>query len=301
MKTFAIDCELSYEGLGATTYLFNIAAREDERQHIRSESFSVLQQLPYEEFSDFMGNRFFRVSTDGGPLSVRYRADVDLAPLPPLDGSTPVKPACLPPDTLPFLLPSRYCESDRAFNMATGLFGHHTSQVACVNAICTWIRDNIRYEIGTSLPHGSAWDVLQNRTGVCRDFAHVAVALARAMNIPTRFVTAHSAWDSPPPDFHALIECHADGRWRLFDPTAMAPVDEVICIGRAMDAAQVPFCTVFGQFRMVRMSPLVEQVYAPCPGTPAVAPGAVITARSSSVAESQTQRAILPEQEASTV
>jgi transglutaminase-like putative cysteine protease len=260
MKTFGIDCELNYESLGPATYVFNIAARDDERQRVRSEKLLLAPELPYEEFSDCYGNRFFRIAAQDGPFSVRYVAEVEVLPHSPPPAGTPLNPAALPPETLPFLLPSRYCESDRVFGLASGLFGGHATQTECVEAICAWIRANIRYKIGTSLPHGSAWDVLQTRTGVCRDFAHVAVALCRAMNIPTRFVTSHARWYEPPPDFHALIECHADGQWRLFDPTAMAPIDDVICIGKGLDATQVPFCTIFGSYRMTRMSPLVQEL-----------------------------------------
>lgn len=260
MKTFGIDCELNYDSPGPATYVFNIAARDDERQHVRSENVLLMPQLSHEEFSDCHGNRFFRVSASGGPLSIRYVAEVEVRPSAPPQAGVPMNPALLPPETLPFLLPSRYCESDRVFGLASGLFGGHASQAECVEAICAWIRGNIRYRIGTSLAHGSAWDVLQTGTGVCRDFAHLAVALCRAMNIPARFVTAHARWHEPPPDFHALIECHADGQWRLFDPTAMAPVNEVVCIGKGLDATQVPFCTIFGAYRMTRMSPLVHEL-----------------------------------------
>jgi transglutaminase-like putative cysteine protease len=257
MKSFGLDCELNYESAGSTTYLFNIAARnEDRRQIVRSESVSLIPHLPFEEFSDGFGNRYFRIATQGGPFSIRYVAEVDVLEEAPPQGA-PLLPAQLPPETLLYLLPSRYCECDRVFGLAASLFCGYETQRQCVDAICAWIRANIRYRIGTSLPHGSAWDVLQTRTGVCRDFAHVAVALCRAMNIPTRFVTAHARWNDPPPDFHALIECHADGRWQLIDPTAMADVDNVVCIGKGLDAAQVPFATIYGSYRMTRMSPLV--------------------------------------------
>lgn len=256
--SFGIDCELNYESTGFTTYLFNIAARNEGRQVVERERISLLpNDTPFECYSDFFGNRFIRVITQGGPLSIRYVAEVDLLPQAAPGQGEALTPSSLPPGILPFLLPSRYCESDRVYGLASSLFAGYSSQVHCVEAICSWIRANVRYQIGTSLPNGSAWDVLQNRTGVCRDFAHVAIALCRAMNIPARFVTGHARWETPPPDFHALIECHADGQWRLFDPTAMTPVDEVICIGKGMDAAQVPFCTIYGSYRMTRMSPLV--------------------------------------------
>src|ERR1700760_633312 len=111
MKDFAIDCELSYEGFGASTYVFNIAAQEDERQHIRHEQLSLLPKLPYREFKDAFGNRFLRINTQGGPLSVRSLAEVEVReprarPVQAPDGHPPVTPARLPPETLIYLLPS---------------------------------------------------------------------------------------------------------------------------------------------------------------------------------------------------
>ena len=95
-------------------------------------------------------------------------------------------------------------------------------------------------------------------TGVCRDFAHVAIALCRALNIPARFVTGHVQWDVPPPDFHAIFEAYLGGRWILFDPTGMAPMHRVVRIGAGRDAADVAFATIFGRACMTRMSPLTQ-------------------------------------------
>jgi transglutaminase-like putative cysteine protease len=100
--------------------------------------------------------------------------------------------------------------------------------------------------------------VLANRAGVCRDFAHLAVALCRALNIPARFVTGYTRYEEPPPDFHAVFEAYLGGRWQLFDPTELAPIDSIVRIGAGRDAVDVAFATFFGKARLRRLSPLVE-------------------------------------------
>ena len=148
-------------------------------------------------------------------------------------------------------------ESEVLLHEALAWIGVGDRGYARVERICEWVRKNVRYEIGTSLPYGSARDALRTRTGVCRDYAHIAIALCRALNIPARFVVGHVRWDTPPPDFHALFEAWLDGQWVLFDPTAMADVSDVIRIGTGMDAADLPFATIFGSAILTRMSPLV--------------------------------------------
>ena len=91
-----------------------------------------------------------------------------------------------------------------------------------------------------------------------RDFAHLAVALCRALNIPARFVTGYTRYEDPPQDFHAVFDAYHGGRWQLFDPTELAPIDSIVRIGTGRDAADVAFATLFGSARLRRLSPLVE-------------------------------------------
>ena len=119
-----------------------------------------------------------------------------------------------------------------------------------VNAICNWIRDHVDYISGSSDALTSAFDTVTERAGVCRDFAHLAIALCRALGIPARYVSAY-AWRLSPPDFHAVIEAYLQGPtgpgWYLFDPTRMSAPDGLVRIGIGRDAAEVAFCTVYGQ------------------------------------------------------
>ena len=260
MNGFDIDCELNYEVLEPSVFMFNIEAARTSQQRVLREHFATLPTLSLDRYTDSAGNRITRLQALPGSLSVRYTATVTVeeGPHPEPRGKTSVD--CFPPAVMPFLLASRYCESDTLFPFAARRFGALNSSYEQVVAICEWIRANIDYEVGTSLAHGTARDVLLQRTGVCRDFAHVAVALCRALNIPARFVTGHVHWDVPPPDFHAIFEAFLGDRWILFDPTAMAQTHSVVRIGAGRDAADVAFATIFGRARMTRISPLTRML-----------------------------------------
>ena len=260
MNGFEIDCELNYEVLDPTVFVFNIEAAHIPGQRLVREHLSTLPAIALDRYTNSVGNRFTRLPALPGPLSVRYTATVTVEEMPPPTDRSVTSVADLPAEVMPFLLASRYCESDTLFPLAARCFGALNSSYEQVVAICEWIRTNIDYEAGTSLAHGTARDVLLHRTGVCRDFAHVAIALCRALNIPARFVTGHVQWDVPPPDFHAIIEAYLGGRWILFDPTAMAPTHSVVRIGAGRDAADVAFATIFGRACMTRMSPLTKML-----------------------------------------
>ena len=260
MKSFHIDCELEYDVTTRTLFIFNLAVPTTFGQRVRSEAIAPQPALPIDEFRDAGGvNRFLRVDVPPGRFSIRYLAAVDLdAPaVDPTAERTPL--ASVAPEAIPFVLSSRYCEVEQLFALACAEFGHIAPGYEQVQAVCVWIRANIAYRVGTSSPTTTACDVLNNRTGVCRDFAHLAVALCRALNIPARFVTGYTRYEEPPQDFHAVFEAFLGGRWQLFDPTELAPIDSIVRIGVGRDAADVAFATYFGSARLRRLSPLVER------------------------------------------
>lgn len=266
MKSFNIDCELEYDVLQETLFLFNIAVPPAPGQRVRCETITLQPAVPYDEFYDLTGaNRFLRANLGPGHFSVRYLAAVDLD-TPPVDPNADLAPlATLPPDVIPYVLASRYCEADALFALACSEFGSISPGYAQVDAVCRWIRANIAYRVGTSLFTTTARDVLANREGVCRDFAHLAVAFCRALNIPARFVTGYTRYEDPPQDFHAVFEAYLGERWQLFDPTELAPIDSIVRIGTGRDAADVAFATFFGSARLRRLSPLVEPTDATAP------------------------------------
>jgi transglutaminase-like putative cysteine protease len=259
VKSFSIDCELEYDVLEQTLFLFNIAVPPAPGQHVRCEAITPEPAGQFDEFCDATGvNRFLRINVAPGRFSIRYLAAVDVE-TPSVDPSADRTPlAVLPPDVIPYVLASRYCEAEALFALACNEFGNIAPAYAQVEAICRWIRGNIEYRVGTSSPATTARDVLANRAGICRDFAHLAIALCRALNIPARFVTGYTRYEEPPQDFHAVFEAYLGGRWQLFDPTELAPIDSIVRIGTGRDAADVAFATLFGTARLRRRSPLVE-------------------------------------------
>jgi transglutaminase-like putative cysteine protease len=156
----------------------------------------------------------------------------------------------IPMDVLPYLNASRYCQSDRLARFANRQFGGEPTGHQRATAICNWIRDNLDYESGSTDVLTSAYDTLGDRTGVCRDFAHLAITLCRAVGIPARYISAY-AWQLDPPNFHAVFEAYLEGpsggAWYLFDPTRMAALDGLVRIGAGRDAADVAFCSIFGK------------------------------------------------------
>lgn len=256
-KTYDIDCELNYQVYTPTSFVFKIEAARTPDQTILTERLTLLPRLQVTSDQDALGNRSFKLNALPGPLSVRYTACVEVRRDADPVGAREQEVAELPLQVIPFLTGSRYIESELIFQEAVNWIGTSDRGYARVARICQWVRDNVKYEIGTSLPYGTVRDVLASRTGVCRDYAHVAIALCRALNIPARFVVGHVMWETPPPDFHALFEAWLDGRWVLFDPTQMALTDDVIRIGTGHDAADLPFATIFGSAQMTRMNPCV--------------------------------------------
>jgi transglutaminase-like putative cysteine protease len=259
VKSFHIDCELEYDVAQQTLFIFNLAVPSEPGQRVLCEAITARPDVPVEEFRDASGvNRFLRVNVPAGAFSMRYLAAVEVGtPTADCDANR-VPLAAVPPEVIPYALSSRYCEVQPLFALACGEFGNIVPGHAQVRAVCQWIRDNIAYRVGTSSSTTTACDVLANRAGVCRDFAHLAVALCRTLNIPARFVTGYARYEDPPQDFHAVFEAYLGSGWQCFDPTELAPIDNIVRIGTGRDAADVAFATFCGSARLRRLSPLVK-------------------------------------------
>ncbi|MFK7763808.1 MAG: transglutaminase family protein [Roseobacter sp.] len=174
-----------------------------------------------------------------------YTAQVDInRPDPKLEQLNAAPPHLLPADAVRYLMPSRYCQSDELQSFVTAEFGD-LSGGRRIAAICKWIFDSYRYVPGSSNAQTTAIDTFVQRQGVCRDFAHVLITLARASAIPARFASVY-ALNVTPQDFHAVAEIFLDGQWHLIDATRMANASEMVRIGVGMDAAEVPFLSSFG-------------------------------------------------------
>lgn len=259
MRRLEIDCRLGYQVADDSEFIVQIQAAKHPWQQIMSESLLVTGIDQPELFEEATGlNRLIRFRAGMGELEVQYRAIVQVDMPERATNACEHEIAELPSSVLSYLLPSRYCESDRLGAMARRTFGQLPRGFSRVEAICDWIQDNIVYEIGSSQPSTTARDVLANRAGVCRDFAHVGIALCRALNIPARFVFGHVEFADPPPDFHALFEAYVGGQWMLFDATRMVDLGKIVRIGTGTDATDVAFATMYGQVQMTYMKPLVR-------------------------------------------
>jgi transglutaminase-like putative cysteine protease len=249
---FSVQAKLGYRVQQETPFVFNVQAQNFAGQTIRSESVRIEPELHTESWTmPESGNRYFRLIAPPGAFKIIYHTKVDLGH--PAENPTAVfevPPGELPLSVLTHLFPSRYCQSDRLDRFAQRTFGHLPSGYQRVVDVCNWIHDNVDYVSGASDALTSAYDIVSQRAGVCRDFAHLGIALCRALGVPARYISAY-AWRLEPPDFHGVFEGFLRGPsgfgWYMFDPTRMADPNGIVRIGVGRDAAEVAFCTQFGE------------------------------------------------------
>lgn len=240
----SIDVTLDYRVAAPTDCLLQIEAASMGDQRVASATLDMdglgLRRMGAE---DGIGARLW--CRPVRLLSCRYRAEVeidrtaeDIATL-PADA-----PAGLPEQVVKYLLPSRYCPSDKFLAFVAAEFGRLPGG-AKVAAMRDFVARNVAYRPGASDVETSALDTFVRRQGVCRDFAHLLIALARAGTVPARFVSAYGLGVTPP-DFHAVVEVWLDGAWHLIDPSGMTEPGGLarICVGR--DATDVAFLTSYG-------------------------------------------------------
>jgi transglutaminase-like putative cysteine protease len=257
---FHVTCELDYTLQSSATFLFALRCIETGGQQILSESLVTDPFVTSEEFTLTSGmNRFSRIKTlNPGELKISYQADVSTSiRIVPVDSLSPDGPGNLSPEAIPFLFPSRYCQSDRLRQQAVDMFGHLNNPHAIASGVSDWIFEHVNYVSGSSGETSSAIDTLEQRQGVCRDFAHLAIAFCRAMNVPARYATCY-AYQLDPPDFHACFEVFIDGWWYIFDPTRLAPLNGLVRIATGRDAADAAVCTIFGNPELTSSSVTCE-------------------------------------------
>ena len=253
--------DLDYEAAGPADFIFIIHAARTEQQRVLTESVVIDPTADWRvETEPHFGNRLLRLRAPAGSLRVRYMGTVEVdhymaepqhVTATSIDG--------LPPETIPFLWSSRYCQADSVQQIAWREFGNMAPGFMQVDAVCRWVRAQVEFRVGTSTIRTSALETLEKRMGVCRDFAHSMIAILRSLNYPARFVTGvdYGAEESlGPPDFHSYVEAFIGDRWWLFDPTGITPLTGLIRIGTGRDAADVAFATMFGnvQGRMPRVA-----------------------------------------------
>lgn len=247
------SCQLDYHTTWEVPAIFMLRPRSGWAQWIMQEEFDIRPQVPVVEFTDVYGNLCQRTVMPAGDfhLAVRYRAQVpDFVDE---DASAPLTPVQhLQTECLHYLLPSRYCQSDELCELAASIVGNSPPTYMQVEWLRQWVHRNVRNEIGSSNSFTTALETLNTRRGVCRDFAHLSIALCRAINVPARMVVGF-LYQLQPMDLHAWFEAYIGGRWFTFDATEERTRGNRIVVAYGRDAADVALATLFGSFTLRRM------------------------------------------------
>ena len=251
--TIRCGFEFVYEAAAPTPAILKTQPRPDPWQRIEKEQRTIFPRVPVQNFEDAHGNIVQRLTLPPGRTTVRH--DIFIAVPVTTDDhwliDQPVPVADVPPHLLPYTLPSRYCDSDRVMNFALQQFSNFPEGLPRVQAICDWVHRNIQYRWGSGSTLTAASDVLAQGFGVCRDFAHLAVALSRCFNVPTRYVTGYvpdvgCRVPESPMDFHAYMQVYVGHRWYTFDARFNVPRIARINIACGLDAVDGAFSTLFG-------------------------------------------------------
>ncbi len=250
------SCGLTFEIQVPTTFVLMLRPRSGSQQWIVKEEYRLRPSVPVSEFTDFYGNLCQRLVAPSGRFSINTAASVmvpdqiDRAP-----GAPFVEVQYLPDEVLAYLLPSRYCESDRFYNMAVEITAGKLLGYDQVAAIEAWLRSAIEYIPGSSNVPVSAVDVNLRQSGVCRDLSHLGIALCRSLSIPARLVVGYLD-GLEPMDMHAWFEAYVAGRWYAFDATQKELRPGYVAIGYGRDAADV---AVYNQFGLA-VYPLSQEI-----------------------------------------
>jgi len=239
-------CTLQFEFGDATPLVLMLRPRSGEQQWIARESYTMSPHVTVREYTDIFGNLCQRLVAPAGAFSIHTAAEVvTMDTIVQAPGAEFVEIQNLPDNVLMYLLPSRYCESDRFGNMAREIVEGVPLGYDQVDRITQWLRASVRYAPGTSAFPLSAVEVNTQGEGVCRDLSHLGIALCRALSIPARLVVGY-LYDLEPMDMHAWFEAYVNNRWYTFDPTEGLLRGGRLAVAYGRDAADVAIYTQFG-------------------------------------------------------
>jgi transglutaminase-like putative cysteine protease len=240
-----IEASLTYHFPQPADVILAVEAIPSADQYIVSEQLSVSPPsgLKLAEGDGQMGRRQWISAADDVTISYDALVDVSRGHVNIAGLKVPTRRK-LPADVIQYLLPSRYCESDRLASFAESEFAE-ASGGNQVLMMADWIFEKFEYDPGASTEATTATDSFVLRRGVCRDYAHMLISFARAVGIPARMVSAYAPAIEPP-DFHAVVEVWLAGAWHLIDPTRLASVDNLVRIAVGRDATDISFMTIFG-------------------------------------------------------
>jgi transglutaminase-like putative cysteine protease len=251
--------ELAYECPAPTPMMLMVSVHASRRGDLETPDWLRTDpMLDVHQYLDTYGNICSRVHAPAGLLHLSadfiVRDDGLIDPYAPEAAQHPVQE--LPDEVLIYLLGSRYCETDRLYETAWSLFGGGPSGWALVQAITDYVHRHIGFDYAATRPDKTAHDAWVEGAGVCRDYAHLAVAFCRCMNIPARYCTGYMGDIGVPVqgvmDFSAWFEVFLGDRWYVFDARNNMPRMARVLIARGRDAVDVPICTTFGAAQLVK-------------------------------------------------
>lgn len=253
-----VSSVFKFELSSPTPFIFILRPRNDLHQIVKHEELTLRPRKKIVEYTDGFGNRCQRLTAPKGKFSIVSKADVVTAENVAVAFDAPLEAIeNLPDCVIPFLLPSRYCESDRLGELAEYIVGDAQPGYSQVFRIYEWVRNSITYSPGSSYFPMSALEVKDQGYGVCRDLAHLCIALCRGINIPARIAVGY-LYKLEPMDLHAWFEAYIGGRWYTFDPILPTPQGGRVIIAYGRDATDVAVYTNFGP--PINFSSLVTEV-----------------------------------------
>jgi len=266
-----VGYEMSFECERPTPMIFVLTIHSERAADIIiADQLSSTPAVPITAYRDALGNWVSRLVAPVGEIRVRGHATLRDSGEPDVVvyDAAQHRVEDLPDETLQFLLPSRYCETELLSDIAWGEFGGTPEGWARVQAICDFVNDRITFGYEHARATKTAWDAYNERNGVCRDFTHLAVALCRSMNIPARYCTGYLTdigmpLPHGPGDFAAWFEAYIGGRWQLFDPRNNVPRVGRVLLARGRDAADVPLSYSFGPNKLTSFNVWADEVGDP--------------------------------------
>jgi transglutaminase-like putative cysteine protease len=251
-------CDITFEIETATPLILMLRPQSGPGQWVASESYILNPVVPATEFPDMYGNLCQRLLAPTGHFAIHTDMVVDTAMTHDIEPGTPFTPVAeLPDRVFPFLLPSRYCESDQLHDLAADIVTDALAGYDQVEAIRAWLHHHISYQRGVSDTSTSALDTVNQRAGVCRDMTHLGIGLCRSLDIPARMVVGY-LHNLKPMDMHAWFEAFVGGRWYTFDAMQAQPGGSRIAIAYGRDATDVALATTFGPATMTSLQVKVE-------------------------------------------
>lgn len=251
-------CQLKYNAPNNVPFIMMLRPKSGIGQQIIEETFQLSPAINLTEYVDSFGNACQRFLSPIGDFQVESIVIAETNESVDVNFDAEIIPVeNLPEETLIYLLPSRYCESDLFLSMAVEITQEYQTGYQKAEAIREWVYNNISYQYGFSNSSSTACSVNQSGVGVCRDFSHLGISLCRAINIPARMVVGY-LYQLEPMDLHAWYEVYLENQWYTFDATQPEPKGNRLVLAHGRDASDVAFATHFGFVYLNEMQVSVE-------------------------------------------